>query len=177
MNYFTYYMDKLHCYIMNISVGNMRATVEEYQEIFTRIVIPAIQNCLGLTGLHRKIGLSSNAMITFSGDIAETDQFVDIAFYLHHSALNNIPKSRKCAFLKVYYGRGGKDVGICYFDNIDEMIEKISFTLSQLGANVKIRQKYEGIQLEDLKREKDKYSIIRIYIEIIILIIIVSLKI
>src|SRR5699024_520890 len=102
------------------------------------------------------IGLSSNAMITFSGDIAETDQFVDIAFYLHHSALNNIPKSRKCAFLKVYYGRGGKDVGICYFDNIDEMIEKISFTLSQLGANVKIRQKYEGIQLEDLKREKDK---------------------
>lgn len=176
MNYFTYYMDKLHCYIMNISVGNMRATVEEYQEIFTRIVIPAIQNCLEIIDIYRSVGENRSTIITFKGEILRTGKLVEFQFVLNHVALKNIPKSKKCAFLKVSYDGKMKDAGICYFDNIDKMIEMISFTISQLGGNIKIKQKYEGIQLEDLKKEKDKYSIIRIVIEIIILIIIVSLK-
>lgn len=177
MNYFTYYMDKLHYYIMIISLGNVRATVEEYQEIFTRIVIPAIQNCLEIIDIYRIVGEKLSTVITFKGEILRTGRLVEFQFALNHKALKNISKSKKCAFLNVSYGAKMKDAGICYFDNIDEMIEMISFTLSQLGADVKIKQKYEGIQLEDLKREKDKYSIIRIYIEIMILIIIVSLKI
>lgn len=161
---------------MNITIGNVRATVEEYQEIFERIVIPAIQNCLGIIDIYRSVGENRSTIITFKGEILRTGKLVEFQFALNHVSLKNVPKSKKCAFLKVSYDGKIKDAGICYFDNIDKMIEMISFTISQLGGNIKINQKYEGVQLEDLKKEKDKYSIIRIIIEIIILIIIVSLK-
>ena len=170
-------MDKLHCYIMNITIGNVRATVREYKEILDKIVVPAIQNCLEIIDIYRSVGENQNTIITYKGEILRTGRLVEFQFSLNHVALQNIPKSRKCAFLKISYDGKTRNAGICYFDNIDKMIEVISFTISQLGGNIKIKQRYEGIQLEDLKKEQEKHSVIRVVVEILVLLIIICLKI